>query len=185
MSGETTITIIGNLVSDPVATAVRVTEFWRLVDQRGDADCWHWTGYINDDGYGEFYWLGKMHGAHELAVTFTTGEVRSPGLDTCHSCDIPPCCNPAHVRFGSRASNVAEMVARDRVRAGERHPASRLTEAQVVEMRIRRANGAMQKRLAADYGISEAYVSEIVLGRRWQRVGGPIAPAKHIRGKAS
>ena len=78
--------------------AKRVTEFWRNVSIRGDNECWPWTGYLNEDGYGEFYFAGEMRGSHELAVTFSTGEVRDPALDTCHSCDNPPCCNPGHVR---------------------------------------------------------------------------------------
>jgi len=112
-----------------------------------------------------------MHGAHELAVTFTTGEVKDPGLDTCHSCDNPPCCNPRHLRFGTRLENVADVIKRGRVRAGSAHPFAKLTEAGVVEIRVRRANGAMQKTLAADSGISEAYVGTIVNGLTWVRAG--------------
>ena len=106
-----------------------------------------------------------MRGAHELAVTFTAGEVKDPGLDTCHSCDNPPCCNPRHLRFGTRLENVADRIKRGRVRAGSAHPFAKLTEAAAVEIRVRRANGAMQEgSLAADCGVSEAYISTIVNG---------------------
>jgi HNH endonuclease len=172
---ERTVTTIAKVLTVDVARiAVRVTEFWRTVSIRGEDECWPWTGYLNEDGYGEFFFARKMHGAHELAVTFTTGEVKDPGLDTCHSCDNPPCCNPRHLRFGTRLENVADMIKRGRVRAGSAHPFAKLTEAAVVEIRVRRANGAMQKTLAADYGISEAYVSTIVNGLTWVRAGGPI-----------
>jgi hypothetical protein len=175
MQNDRTVTTIARLLTVDVARiAVRVTEFWHLVSIRGDDECWPWTGYLNEDGYGEFFFAGKMYGAHELAVTFSTGEIRSPALDTCHHCDNPPCCNPRHLRFGTRLENVADMVERGRVRSGSAHPFAKLTEAAVVEIRVRRANGAMQKALAADYGVSEAYISEIVNGLTWVRAGGPI-----------
>lgn len=162
------------LTADLARIAVRVTEFWQSVSIRGDDECWPWMGYLNEDGYGEFFFAGKMYGAHELAVTFTTGEIKDPALDTCHSCDDPPCCNPGHLRFATRLENVADMIKRDRVRAGSAHPFAKLTEAAVVEIRVRRANGAMQKTLAADYSVSEAYISTIVNGLTWVRAGGPI-----------
>lgn len=135
-SGRTVATIASVLTADLARIAVRVTEFWRSVSMRGDDECWPWTGYVNEDGYGEFFFVGKMRGAHELAVTFTTGEVKDPGLDTCHSCDNPPCCNPRHLRFGTRLENVADMIERGRMRTGSRHPFAKLTEAMVVEIRV-------------------------------------------------
>jgi hypothetical protein len=165
--------ITGSLV-ELAQGAVRVTEFWRAVAPAEPSGCRPWTGFINKDGYGEFYFAGEMRGAHELAVTFTTGEVKAPGLDTCHSCDNPPCCEPAHVRFATRLENVGDMFRRGRARVGSAHPWAKLTEAAVLEMRVRRANGAMQKALAVDYDVSEAYVSEIVNGLTWRHVGGPI-----------
>ena len=59
-----------------------------------------------------------MHGAHELAVTFTTGEIRDPALDTCHRCNSPPCCHPRHLSFASRLQNVADMHEHGRARVG-------------------------------------------------------------------
>lgn len=158
------------MTPDAAAFARRVTEFWQSIDRSGGPDeCWPWTGYTDDEGYGQFYIDGKMCGAHELAVTFTTGEVRSPGLDTCHSCDRPPCCNPRHVRFDTRLGNVREMQERGRGKGN-----ARLTPEHVRELRERRAAGARQQDLAQQYGISDGQVSMIVRGIRWRTAGGPL-----------
>lgn len=157
-----------------LAEAVTISRFWRMVEQRGDDECWLWTGDTNPDGYGVFYYKGKMRPAHEMALSFTTGEIRPEGYDTCHSCDNPPCCNPACLRFGTRQDNVDDMIARGRNRRGDDHPHAKLTAETVRVIRHRKANGAMGKDLAADYGVSEAYISAIVNGIAWPDAGGPI-----------
>lgn len=35
--------------------------------------------------------------------------------DGCHTCDNPPCCNPAHLYVGTRKQNVADAVERRRL----------------------------------------------------------------------
>ena len=154
--------------------AVAVTRFWRHVAVAPDADCWPWLGDVNRDGYGDFFCRGKDYGAHELAVSFSRGEKRLPTLDTCHTCDNPACCNPSHLRFDTRQSNVDDMFRRGRVRLGENSPNARLTDQQVREMRERRANGALQNELAEIYGVSRGYVSEVVNGLMRLSAGGPI-----------
>lgn len=153
-----------------LAEAVMVSRFWRLVNITSEGECWPWTGYLDNDGYGLFVFHGRRRPAHELAYSFTYGEKRLPTLDTCHSCDNPPCCNPNHLRFGTRQSNVDEMRERDRAAT----PNRKLTDAQVIEMRERRASGARQKDLAEHYGITDGAVSMIVRGLQWANVGGPI-----------
>ena len=153
-----------------LAEAVSITRFWRNVQVGDLKSCWPWVGYTNKDGYGEFHFRGEMRGAHELALSFTTGEIKHSGMDTCHSCDNPPCCNPSHLRFDTRMSNVREMHERGRARIGNK----RLTPEMVKLIRERRACGAPQKSLAAQYGISEAYVSTIVRGLAWPDAPGPI-----------
>jgi hypothetical protein len=139
----------------------RVTEFWMAV-RRGEADeCWPWEGYVNRDGYGEFYWDGRMVGAHELALSFATGELRLPELDTCHSCDTPLCCNPAHLRFDTRASNVADMVAH-----GRTNNARKLSDDDVRLIRRFAAFGCNQAILASRLGVSPATISMIVHNKR-------------------
>ena len=115
-----------------------------------------------------------MRPAHELALSFTTGEARTDSFDTCHACDNPPCCNPRHLRFGTRQSNVDEMHDRGRGLIGERSPQAKLTNADVKAIRERRANGALQKELALTYGVSAAHISEIVNGLAWPDAEGPI-----------
>ena len=150
-----------------LADAVSVSRFWRMVDTSPDG-CWPWRGDTNK-GYGVFHYRGRLYGAHELALSFSTGEKRVEGLDTCHSCDNPICCNPAHLRFDTRKSNVREMHERDRDRNG-----ARLTEEDVVLIRQRRASGARQCDLAAEFGVTDGTISMIVRGERWKRAGGPI-----------
>lgn len=160
---------------------VRVTEFWMSVDRRGPDECWPWTGYAEPDGYGSFFFDGRMIGAHELAVTFTTGEQRLPELDTCHSCGNPPCCNPGHLRFDTRRSNVEDMV---RMGRNHRFP-RRLTDEQVQLIRRRREAGAVQDDLAAQCCVSSSYISQIVNGLARRDAGGPIATVRHYRKKSA
>lgn len=165
--------------ADPsLEEATSVTRFWRLVDRGADDDCWLWLGDTDHGGYGIFTYHGRKTGAHELALSFTTGERRLPALDTCHSCDTPPCCNPAHLRFDTRRANVRDMHERGRARNG-----SALTIADVVLIRERRAAGARQKDLAEQFGLTDGAVSMIVRGIRWPHVGGPIqTERKYVNG---
>lgn len=154
-----------NAVATPVGDVtrlVRVTEFWGNVMDGRSTECWPWLGYTDDDGYGQFYFDGRMRPAHELAVTFTTGETRAPQLDTCHSCNNPPCCNPTHLRFDTRASNAA-----DAVRAGTlRGRTGKLNPEQVAVIRTRLAHGARQQDLADQFGVSNSLISMIYTGKR-------------------
>lgn len=135
-----------------------------------------WTGDTDRNGYGVFVWHGKRIGAHEAALSFTSGEVRLPQLETCHSCDNPICCNPAHLRFDTRLSNVRDMHDRGRARR-----ARKMTDADVVLIRERRAAGARQKDLAEQFGITDGLVSMIVRGVRWPESGGPIESERAYR----
>jgi len=161
-----------------LAEAVAVTRFWRNVGVGAPDECWSWAGSIDQRGYGEFFYRGRNRRAHELALSFTVGEIRHESLDTCHECDNPVCCNPAHLRFDTRQSNVDDMVRRNRHPIGSARSKSGLDESDVLIIRERRALGARQKDLASDFGVSEAAIVAIVHGRNWKHVGGPITHNK-------
>jgi len=141
--------------------ACRVTEFWMQVARADDRECWPWTGYT-EDGYGRMFFNGRMTGAHELALTFTTGEARVPSLDTCHSCNNPICCNPRHLRFDTRQGNVDDMMAAGR----NVSPPVKLSEGDIQTIRERIAAGAKQQDLADQYGVSNSLISMIKTGKR-------------------
>lgn len=159
--------------------ATYVTHFWLLVERRDPDQCWPWLGYTQH-GYGKYFDGSRMRNAHELALEWTTGETRAATLDTCHSCHTPSCCNPAHLRFDTRLSNVADMY-----RAG-RQPvmAKKLTDAEVVVIRERAQAGATGRALATAYAVSESLVTEIIRGNRRASAGGPLRTT-HGNRKAS
>lgn len=158
-------------VSTELTEAVTVTRFWAMVERAGSGDCWEWAGDLDKNGYGIFFYQGRNRPAHELALSFTTGEQRLERLDTCHSCDNPPCCNPAHLRFDTRKSNVDDMISR-----GRQARPGKLTDQDVITIRERRQAGARQKDLAEQFGVTDGTISMIVRGVRWPNVGGPIEP---------
>lgn len=129
--------------------------------------CWPWTRWTDRDGYGSFTVDGRKHKAHRLAFELATG-IHPDALKVCHTCDNPPCCNPAHLFLGTQAENLFDMRTKGRSARGSRHPFARLSETQAVEIRVRRAAGERGRVLAAEYGISEASVSDIVHGRTWR-----------------
>lgn len=52
---------------------------------------------------------------HRVVYALTIGVDHSE-LDgmVCHTCDNPPCCNPAHLYLGTAQTNVQDMIDRGR-----------------------------------------------------------------------
>lgn len=87
--------------------------FWAKVDRRSDKECWPFTGYIDGNGRGNFHVSGKTKYAHQVAAMLYG--IRIPaGLQICHRCDNPRCCNPGHYFIGSAADNMADMDSKGR-----------------------------------------------------------------------
>lgn len=158
--------------------------FWRFVDKSGPRGCWLWTGRTRDDGYGTLTWDGVHNRrAHRVAYQLAIGPLRDEDVLR-HSCDNPPCVNPAHLQPGTHADNIDDMWRRDRqwkgyrVR-GERHPHSKLTERSVLEIRSGAARDESVSSLARRFGISRAAVRAVIQRRTWQWVSqpSPVPPA--------
>ena len=77
--------------------------------------CLTWTGCTNDFGYGVTWFNGKVLYAHRVAWALVNGPIPK-GLHILHSCDNPPCCEPAHLRADTQAANNADMRAKGRQR---------------------------------------------------------------------
>lgn len=108
-------------------TPQRVARFWRKVDIREPTACWPWKSGLSDKGYGRLRILGHELIASRLALYLHTGE--DPGeLLACHTCDNPPCCNPAHLFKGTHADNTQDARQKGRFPTGDRHYARREPE---------------------------------------------------------
>jgi hypothetical protein len=91
-----------------------------------DTGCWLWTGPTRN-GYGVFYVGNDNRSAHRISYEAFIGPIPT-GLHLLHSCDMPGCINPAHLRPGTVKENMADRDARRRrdVR-GEQIGTSKLT----------------------------------------------------------
>ena len=102
--------------------------FWQKVDLSKPNGCWPYKGFRKWDGYGwlQRYIDGKPKNltAHRYAWILTHGQPPE-GMHILHTCDNPPCCNPAHLRLGTHDENMADMKAKGRNSKGYRkhgHP---------------------------------------------------------------
>lgn len=94
------------------------------------------------------------------------------GLFVLHHCDNPCCINPEHLYTGTHADNTRDMVVRGRAPGnsmpGVRNPATKLTEAQVSQIRAMRESGTSYRQIARAVGtISFQQVANICKGHCW------------------
>ena len=80
----------------------------------GEKPCDEWSGCTNAKGYGTTKQAGKRWLAHRLAWVVANGRPIPAGKVILHTCDNPPCCEPTHLRLGTQADNIADMVAKGR-----------------------------------------------------------------------
>jgi hypothetical protein len=151
--------------------------FWARVSKLPDLPgCWLWTGGLRRK-YGSFGRSGRLYLAHRMAWELSYGAIPA-GMSVCHKCDNPPCVNPAHLFIGTHAENMADMAAKGRSRGfpgdlhwsrqnldklprGDAHANSKLTDAQVRE--VRAALGT-NRQIAREYGVSDTLIGRIRRG---------------------
>jgi hypothetical protein len=138
---------------------------WAKVDQAGPTDCWLWTGGTTPKGYGTIKvesddgsW--KTGYAHQEALRLAKGGPADPAHQALHSCDNPPCCNPAHLNWGSNSQNRRE--ARDRLHNQGRQ---KLLPADVISIK---ADRRIYDEIAATYSVHPDTIARIKQGRSWQ-----------------
>jgi hypothetical protein len=116
------------------------------------------------DGYGA---IGPNHfgsiSASRSVLIHATG--RNPQhLEAAHSCGNKWCVNLAHLRWATVAENHSDKIGHGTTLRGERNHQTKLSDAQVAEIRAMCAAGGRgtQRQAAAMFGIGEAQVSRIV-----------------------
>lgn len=91
----------------------------RLVET--PAGCWEWQGARCahngdpwDRRYGAVRWQGRVVTVHRLVYRLLHPRRSLAGREVCHTCDNPPCANPAHLSTGTKATNMRQMWQRTR-----------------------------------------------------------------------
>ncbi len=162
------------MTSAPILSESDIERFWSKVDKRGDEECWMWRGAALGLGYGGFAVGGRNLYAHRVSLMLKTGEWPHNAA-TLHSCDVPRCVNPSHLRAGTQLENVRDCHERGRAaRArGEDSPRSRLTTAAVAEIRIAYDAGASWsdiEEIADGLGVTPACVWQAATRRTWKHI---------------
>lgn len=138
-----------------------------------NSGCWHWTGAVNHFGYGIMGLGHREDGidrAHRVAYRLYKGETPK-GLSVLHSCDVPCCVNPAHLRLGTDSDNMKDCVKRNRhVRPdnrGEKASWAKLNAIAALDIKKREMTGPAY---AAKYGVSRSAIYRIWEGKNWASV---------------
>ena len=165
-----------------------------------ETGCWEWQGHRTPKGYGRTDVQGRKEGTHRWAYALYNCVEIPTGMQVCHSCDNPPCCNPAHLRLGTQGDNIRDAAAKSRLLTGDangarrhperlargdangsrKHPESRkrgseqknarVSEADIPAIRSRRKAGETLSAIAKTYGVSLQTIWRISKGESWKHI---------------
>lgn len=71
----------------------------------GFSSCWHWTGYIEPNGYGRVNYHGKNYRIHR-AIMIALGKIIPSTLHIDHLCHNRACWNPMHLEVKTQSENL-------------------------------------------------------------------------------
>lgn len=144
--------------------------FWAKVDtSAGLFGCWLWLAASTGRGYGRIKDGGRFRQATHVALELV-GRSLPDGQDALHTCDNPPCVNPAHLFPGTDADNARDRDAKGRGGAahGEYSGRAKFGLADIREIRRLWAGGIPQREIAAAFGMDQSNVSLIVHEKTWR-----------------
>lgn len=154
----------GNIAAFPPYSLDEILE---MSIQRTET-CWLWMKGRASDGYGYIHVDGKRVQAHRLMYERVNGPIPD-GLLVRHTCDNPPCVNPAHLLLGTYKDNAQDAVQRDRNSKGSRNGRANFTEEQVLAIR---ADARSLDVIAAEYGVSKFAIHAVQIGKSWKHLPG-------------
>lgn len=157
--------------NEPLSRKAR-RQFMDLIKTDDPEKCWNWNGSFMRGDYPLFYGDGKQQPAVRILYRLYYTNYLKRDWVIRHTCGNNWCMNPNHIYRDTRANASKEtQMERRRFTIGERHPQSRLTEKDVLNIRERVANKeTTQKALAEEYGVTEAHISKIIKRKTWTHI---------------
>lgn len=143
--------------------------FWEKVIVGTESECWEWIG-SKTKGYGRLGFQGRSAlQASRVSWKIHFGAIPE-GLYVCHKCDNRGCVNPAHLFLGTPKDNQQDMSKKGRCARGERHPQSKFTRQDVIDIRRKYKLGVSQRKLAKRYNVKQQAISRVISGKRWGHI---------------
>lgn len=137
-----------------------------------NGECWEWTGGTSPRGYGIVRLKDKIWRVHRLVWTLTKGPIPD-GKEICHTCDNPPCFNPAHLFQGTHTDNMRDALQKNRLKPskGEAHGCAKLTNEQVKSIRAMYVPRVVTRRAIAKlFGVSYNNICMITRKQAWKHI---------------
>jgi hypothetical protein len=124
-----------------------------------ESGCHEWQAGQARGGYGKFQLVEKTVTAHRMAYELFVAPIPD-GLCVLHRCDNRLCVNPEHLFLGDLDANVKDMDQKQR-----RGTKSRLTYADVKQIKQMLADRYSQETIAEKFNVHQGTISRIKLGK--------------------
>lgn len=149
-----------------------------LVGHTGD-ECVLWPFKAVTNGYGALK-IGGRAGytvqAHRQICIMVRGNPVGDRTDAAHTCGVRLCCNPNHIRWATRAENMADKLRHGTHARAERSPVAKQTNQQAIFIAC---DPRPYSEIAAEYGCSIQSVCGIKKGRQFSSATGIDGSTRH------
>lgn len=159
-----------NVIKESTYEFIKANEEWLVVDFYSGSIISH-EEIKDKDGYLYIILNGRMIRSHHIISYFIFGE-RMIGAQINHIDGEKSNNSPRNLETCTPAENArhAFKLGLKKAKRGEDSSSSKVTEADVVQMRKLRTDGATLKSIGEKFGLSIQQVSRIVRGERWSHV---------------
>lgn len=142
----------------------RMTAVWKILKTRIHPQTKRHAINLKRDGTSNYRFV------HHLVLEAFVGP-RPEGMECRHFPDRDPGNNCVeNLSWGTHIENMADKVFHGTDPVGTRHGGVKLTEEQVIEIRLRRIARQSYADLAKTFGVSNATIIYLCLGRRWRHL---------------
>lgn len=131
--------------------------------------CWEWQRSLAR-GYAVLRIKYKLYRGIRVVAHIHHGMPLDSALFVCHKCDNRKCLNPDHLFLGTNKDNILDAKQKGRTARGSGHGSAKLTEEQVVAIRLMHREGATLVELSRQFGIGSAGLHAIVNRKLWQHI---------------